>query len=187
MTVRTDDFDTDIARDEAYFDEGARPLRTFDARLLEEPVTLLPHHPPIVFDRSDTVKEAMQAMQQRHRGCVLITADGSLRSELIGIFTERDILLKVIDCGRNPATLPLSEVMTAEPESLGLDARLAWALNMMSIGGFRHLPITDERGFPAFILSVRNIVEFLVDSFPSEILNLPPDFTRPKLRTRDGA
>lgn len=187
MAVRMDDFEVEFARDEAYFDDGARPVRTFDARLLEERVTLLPHRPPLVFGGSEPVKEAMQAMQQRHRGCVLITADGTLRSELTGIFTERDILLKVIDCGRNPATLPLREVMTAEPESLGLDARLAWALNMMSIGGYRHLPITDDRGFPAFILSVRDVVEFLVDSFPSEILNLPPDFIRPKLRTRDGA
>jgi CBS domain-containing protein len=110
-----------------------------------------------------------------------------MRSPLTGIFTERDILLKVIDCGRNPATLPLSDVMTSDPESLALDARLAWALNMMSVGGYRHLPITDDRGWPAFIISVRDIVEFLVESFPAEILNLPPDFTRPELRTRDGA
>ncbi|HKK52699.1 MAG TPA: CBS domain-containing protein [Myxococcota bacterium] len=187
MTTRTDVLDDDLNRDEAYFDEGSRRKRTFDAALLQEPVTLLPSHPPLVFGGSDTVKDAMQAMQQRHRGCVLITADGSLRSHLIGIFTERDILLKVIDCGRNPATLPLADVMTTEPESLGLEARLAWVLNMMSVGGFRHLPVTDERGWPVFILSVRDIVEFLVDSFPSEILNLPPDFTRPELRTRDGA
>lgn len=187
MKTGSELLDEDLTRDDGYFDEGARRERTFDTRLLQEPVTLLPHHSPLVFGRIDTVKEAMQAMQKRHRGCVLITAEGTPRSRLVGIFTERDILLKVIDCGRNPATLVLDDVMTTEPEFLGLDARLAWALNMMSVGGYRHLPVLDERGWPAFTLSVRHIVEFLVDSFPSEILNLPPDFTRPELRTRDGA
>jgi CBS domain-containing protein len=187
VTRPTEILDHDLSRDEAYFDERASARRTFDARLLQEPLTLLPHRAPLVFAATATVKDAMQAMQQRHLGCVGVTADGSLRSHLTGIFTERDVLLKVIDCGRNPATLPLSEVMTPDPESLSLDARLAWALNMMSVGGFRHVPVVDERGWPSFIVSVRDIVQFLVESFPAEILNLPPHFARPELRTRDGA
>ncbi|MEZ4289423.1 MAG: hypothetical protein R3E53_02370 [Myxococcota bacterium] len=83
------------------------------------------------------------------------------------------MLLKVIDSGRNPADVRLADVMTPDPESLRVDAKLAWALNMMSVGGFRHLPIVNEHGWPVFILSVRLIVDFLVESFPAEILNLP--------------
>lgn len=177
----------ELSPDEAYFDDASSSRRTFDARLLQEPLTLLPSRPPLVLAATATVKEAMQAMKRRHRGCVLITQDGTIRSPLVGIFTERDVLLKIIDSGRNPATVELGEVMTQEPESLSIDAKLAWALNMMSVGGFRHLPVTDERGWPAFILSVRDIVEFLVESFPAEILNLPPDFGRKKVRSRDGA
>jgi len=177
----------ELERDEAYFDDSSASRRSFDSRLLQEPLTLLPSRPPLAMSEDESVKDAMQGMKRRHRGCVLITQDGSLRSPLIGIFTERDVLLKVIDCGRNPATIPLSDVMTRDPESLPIDAKLAWALNMMSVGGFRHLPVTDERGWPAFILSVRDIVEFLVESFPAEILNLPPDFHREKSLDRDGA
>ena len=177
----------ELERDEAYFDDTTKRRRSFDARLLQEPLTLLPSRPPLALGEDATVKDAMQAMKRRHRGCVLITEDGSLRSPLIGIFTERDVLLKIIDSGRNPATVRLTEVMTTDPESLPIDAKLAWALNMMSVGGFRHLPVTDERGWPAFILSVRDIVEFLVESFPAEILNLPPGFTRKPGLSRDGA
>ena len=177
----------DLERDEAYFDDTNRSRRSFDSRLLEEPLTLLPSRPPLALHEDATVKDAMQAMKRRHRGCVLITQDGSLGSPLTGIFTERDVLVKIIDCGRNPATIPLGEVMTRDPESLPIDAKLAWALNMMSVGGFRHLPVTDERGWPAFILSVRDIVEFLVESFPAEILNLPPGFRRKGGLDRDGA
>lgn len=173
--------------DEAYFDDGPSRRRGFDAKLLEDPLTLLPSRPPLAMAETNSVKEAMQAMRKRHRGCVLITQDGSLQSPLVGIFTERDVLLKIIDSGRNPADVELREVMTADPESLPIDAKLAWALNMMSVGGFRHLPVTDDKGWPALILSVRDIVEFLVESFPSEILNLPPNFDREKSLPRDGA
>ncbi len=187
MTIETEMLDDLVEGDEAYFDHASDGKRGFDARLLQEPLTLLPNRPPLVFDESACVKDAMQAMQRRHYGCVVISEDGTPRSRLIGIFTERDILLKVIDCGRNPVTIPLRDVMTAEPETLTVDAKLAWALNMMSVGGYRHLPVTDAQGRPAFIISVRDIVEFLVESFPAEILNLPPDFGRQATNERDGA
>jgi CBS domain-containing protein len=187
MATESETFEDDLDRDEAYFDESGERKRTFDAKLLQEPLTLLPSRPPLALSASASVKDAMQAMKRHHRGCVLITQDGTVRSPLTGIFTERDVLTKIIDSGRNPATVPLSEVMTADPESLPTDAKLAWALNMMSVGGFRHLPVTDTRSWPAFIISVRDIVEFLVESFPTEILNLPPDFGREQGRPRDGA
>lgn len=188
MSMDTESLDDLVGRDEAYFDDKSEARRrSFDARLLQEPLTLLPSRPPLVFNESASVKDAMQAMKRRHRGCVVITADGKPTSSLIGIFTERDILVKVIDCGRNPATIPLADVMTRDPESLALDAKLAWALNLMSVGGFRHLPVTDQEGRPALIISVRDIVEFLVESFPAEILNLPPDFGREPVHDRDGA
>ena len=174
--------------DEAYFDDGpARPSRSFDAELLEEPLTVLPNLPPLAMARDASAKEAMHIMRLQHRGCVLITEDGSARSRLTGIFTERDVLLKIIDSGRNPADVKLADVMTPDPESLPVHAKLAWALNMMSVGGFRHLPVTNGREWPVFILSVRLIVDFLVQSFPAEILNLPPDFQREKILQRDGA
>ena len=77
--------------------------------------------------------------------------------------------------------------MTRDPETLPVDARIAWALNMMSIGGFRHVPVVDREGRPTAVVAVRDIVELLVESFPAEILNLPPDFGRKKSRARDGA
>ncbi|MEM9176769.1 MAG: CBS domain-containing protein [Myxococcota bacterium] len=181
------EFSDEPTPDEAYFDDGPSRVRSFDARLLHEPLTLLPNRPPLAMGRTDSVKHAMHAMRKRHCGCVVVTENGTVQSPLVGIFTERDVLLKIIDSGRNPADVPLADVMTGEPESLPLDAELAWALNMMSVGGFRHLPVTDARGWPAFVVSVRDIVEFLVESFPAEILNLPPGFHREKSLPRDGA
>ena len=171
-------------RDDAYFDDHT--TEEFDARLLSEPLSVLPTHSPICFKGSDAVSEAMKAMQREHRGCVLITEDGTPRSRLTGIFTERDILLRIIDRGRHPTTITLEEVMVRDPECLPADASVAWVLNKMSVGGFRHVPAVDEEGRPVNIVSVRDVVQFLVEAFPEAVLNLPPDGVR-RYQSRDGA
>ena len=173
--------------DEAYFDEGEARVKSFDVQLLREPVTVLSTRSPLIFTRDTSTSEAMRAMQAQHRGCVLVTEDGSASTPLTGIFTERDILLRVINRGRNPAETPLRDVMSHEPEVLQTDARVAWVLNMMSVGGFRHVPIVNPRGCPIAVITVRDVVEFLVEAFPNEILNLPPDFAKRKVIPREGA
>lgn len=105
--------------DEGYFEEtGERTTKTFDAQLLREPVTVLSTRSPLICSGDTTTSEAMRAMQAEHRGCVLITEDGTFNSPLTGIFTERDILLRVINRGRNPAETPLEDVMSRDPEFL---------------------------------------------------------------------
>jgi CBS domain-containing protein len=159
-------------QDEAYFERGKKPLeRTFDTRLLREPTTVLPVRKPLVLSRFHTVTDAIRAMQSEHRGVVLVTEDGTLHSRVVGIFTERDVLFRVVDQGRNPATIPLSELMTSEPECLRDDQAIAEVLRMMSVGGFRHVPIVDAEGRPVHVVSVRDVVEFLVEAFPQEVLN----------------
>jgi CBS domain-containing protein len=129
----------------------------------------------------------MRAMQRQHRGCVLVTEDGTARTRMLGIFTERDVLLRIIDRGRNPQAIALSEVMTSEPEALPAEARIAWVLNLMSVGGFRHVPVVDSEGRPVTVVSVRDVVQFLVEAFPSAVHNLPPEFGPVRYRTRGGA
>jgi CBS domain-containing protein len=170
--------------DEAYYDRG-RGRRVFDSALLREPAGVLPARKPLVFSPRDSVTDAMRAMQAEHRGCVLVTRDGTPGTPLTGIFTERDVLFRIVDRGRNPATLPLEEVMTADPERLRADEPFAAVLHMMSVGGFRHIPIVDEGDRPIFVVSVRDVVEFLVEAFPREILNFA-GLPGPQ-RERDGA
>ncbi|MEN8181853.1 MAG: CBS domain-containing protein [Myxococcota bacterium] len=158
--------------DEKYFEE-AEPVRVFDSNLLREPISVLPHPKPITLAPHDSVTDAMRAMQSEHRGYVAITQDGTPSTPIMGVFTERDVLLRIVDRGRNPATLPLSEVMTRDPEVLPDTARIAHILNKMCVGGFRHVPVVDPRGCPVTVVSVKDVVEILVDSFPREVLNLP--------------
>lgn len=173
---------------DSYLEDGPGVSRhVFDAELLMEPLDVLPVRSPVVLSATASVTEAMRAMQSEHRGCVVVTEDGTADSRLIGIFTERDVLYRVVDRGRNPATLPLGEVMTAEPESVPRDATIAGVLNQMAVGGFRHVPVVDTAGRPVFVISVRDVVELLVEFFPTEILTLPPRHREGGTKTREGA
>jgi CBS domain-containing protein len=75
--------------------------------------------------------------------------------------------------GVNPET-PLSEVMTADPEAVGEDDGIAFALNRMILGGFRHVPVVDQDGRAVGVLSLREVVAFIVSLLPGRVLNLPP-------------
>lgn len=178
--------DLEEYEDEAYFEER-RGARAFDEALLRARASVLPARKPLIRGESDSVTDAIRSMQGEHRGCVLITKDGTSNTPVVGIFTERDVLFRVVDRGRNPATLPLSEVMTPDPECLRDDQPIAWVLNKMSVGGFRHVPVVDAEGRPVFVASVRDVVELLVESFPRAILNLPGDVGVDQQRQREGA
>jgi CBS domain-containing protein len=176
---RSADHDPIVDRDEAYFDaRGRAATRVFDARALREPATVLPTRKPLVLSRHASVTDAMRAMQSEHRGAVLVTRDGTPGTAVIGIFTERDVLFRIVDGGRNPAVLPVGDVMTQDPECLREEESIAEVLELMSVGGFRHVPVVDAEGRPLRLVSVRDVVQLLVESFPREVLNRGSDRTR---------
>jgi CBS domain-containing protein len=137
--------------------------------LLTSPISELTLNAPVLVEAGDSVANAVQAMIDRHIGCVLVQKAG----KLAGIFTERDVMRRVVlrDGGRSAK---VEAVMTPNPETLESSATIAFALNKMSLGGYRHIPIVDRAGKPTGVLSVRDIVDFLVELFPEEVMNLPP-------------
>ncbi len=117
-----------------------------------------------------TVQEAVDLMREHSFGCVLVVDDDAL----VGIFTERDVVLKCLDGDADLSRMKLSEVMTASPETLSMKAGIAYALNAMHTGGFRHIPVSSKDG-TWYVVSVRDIVSWVVDLFPDAVLNLPPE------------
>jgi CBS domain-containing protein len=177
-----------LGDEDSYFEQPrGRQSEGFDAELLREPLTALPVQRAITLSPNATVTEAIRAMQRDHRGCVLVTDDGTSKSKLTGIFTERDVLFRIVDRGRNPAALPIGEVMTPDPETLSVRSSVAYVLNKMSVGGFRHVPVVDDEHRPACVISVRDVVTFLVDAFPREVQNLPSEPEVAPPRAREGA
>ncbi len=99
-----------------------------------------------------TVRQAAKVMAERHIGAVLITATGKLE----GIFTERDILNRVVAPGRDPETVKIGEVMTPNPDTVTPDATALDTLIRMQTKGYRHLPVVDD-GELVGIVSVRDL------------------------------
>ena len=113
--------------------------------------TVVSQRPLVVAPPEMSVYDAAIQMQQSGVGSVLIEKDGGLA----GIFTERDILNRVVAAGLNPATTPLSHVMTADVVGLEADKPLSHALHLMHQNGFRHVPVL-EHGRPVGIVSARD-------------------------------
>jgi CBS domain-containing protein len=154
--------------------------RTLDSRTIHEPLRLLNPRSPLTVESSATLREAVAIMREHHIGCVLVV-DGE---RLAGILTERDLLLKMEGAD---LTQPVTRFMTPDPETLELDDPIVWALNRMSVGGYRHVPLVDRDGRPVGILSVKDIVHYIVALFPNEVLTLPPDPARAEVWSgRDG-
>jgi len=77
--------------------------------------------------------------------------------------------------------------MTPDPEVLTPDDPIVYALNKMSVGGFRHVPLVDAARRPVGVVSVKDIVDYLADLFASDVLTVPPDPARAQAwRGRDG-
>ena len=167
--------------------QGERRSRSLDAAVLKEPVGVLPLRKPIVCFASDTVTESVRAMQHENQRCVVVTEDGTSNGRVTGIFTESDALFRIVDKGRNPAVLPLSEVMTPDPGVLLLSSSVGRVLNKMAIDRFQHIPVVNAAHHPVFIVSARDVIGFLVETFPREVLNLPVEDEGKPQRAREGA
>ncbi|HTL70472.1 MAG TPA: CBS domain-containing protein [Candidatus Eisenbacteria bacterium] len=114
--------------------------------------------PPILVSPKTSVQEVIERMQANPtKGCVLVVDE---KGSLVGIASIRDILLKVAGIARDPSAWPVERIMTPKPESLDKDAPLSFALNKMSIGKFRHVPVLDA-GKPIGVVSTRDLIEYL--------------------------
>jgi len=87
-----------------------------------------------------TVREAAREMRNRHVGAVLVVAGDRLE----GIFTERDMVNRVVAEGLDPDGTKLAEVMTKNPDTVGPNDTALVALRRMQDGGYRHLPVVDN-------------------------------------------
>jgi CBS domain-containing protein len=112
-----------------------------------------------------TVAEAARLMKQRNVGAMMVVEGG----KLVGVFTERDALFRVLAAGLDGAATPLSAVMTANPSTISPDRSFTHALGFMHEGRFRHLPVI-ENGLPIGMISVRDALGPELESFVYEML-----------------
>jgi CBS domain-containing protein len=110
-----------------------------------------------------TVREAAELMASRAVGAVLVVQ----RDELLGIFTERDVVFRVVARGLDPDVTRLSEVMTREPKTIAPEKAFGVAMAVMHENGFRHLPVVDK-GVPIGVVSSRSALDPELEEFVAE-------------------
>ncbi len=128
------------------------PQDKIDASLMNDSVQVLSPRSPVTIPRSATLGDALARMLDRGVGAVLVTAD----TQLVGILTERDFLEKIAGEAEFER-LPVERFMTPQPESVAGSDTLAFALQKMSIGGYRHMPVVED-GVPTGVFSVRDLL-----------------------------
>ncbi|NQY91140.1 MAG: CBS domain-containing protein [Deltaproteobacteria bacterium] len=174
---------------EEFIDETIEELKgetgdgVLDEDALREPVSTLEPRKPVVVGPQTPALEAVAVMRAQGMGCVLVVRSNRLK----GIFTERDVLNHLVGLGPEVAKTPVRKLMTSNPETLRPSDSIAYALNKMSLGGYRHIPLVDNSDAPVGVISVKDIVNYLVKLFPKSVMNLP---TLPRgnyAREREGA
>ena len=128
----------------------------FAGRLMTAKIGDLPLSPAITAAPETRVADGIARLGEERHGCLLVMADG----RLIGIFTERDVLARVVCAGVDPETATLAAVMTPDPVVLDRIDPPAFAVHLMVSRGFRHLPVVDVDEVLGFV-SVRNLLRFV--------------------------
>ena len=169
--------------EDEYSESLESEFRKLDGALLGDTVKLLEPSEPIRFTVETTVGEAIRAMVTNRRAAVVVVDD---EGRLIGIFTERDVLTRVVGAGRDVQRTKLGEVMTRDPEALSPQDRICYAVNRMSIAGYRTVPLIDSERRPIGIVTVNDVVKWLAEVFPEAVLNLRPGDTIKQPGTLDA-
>jgi CBS domain-containing protein len=146
-------------------------LRKTSGALLNDTIAVLSPAEPICLSDTATVHEAVRTMLARRQAGVLVT---DVEGRLAGIFTERDVLTRVVGRDLDARRTPLAEVMTSNPEALTVSDRVAYAIHCMSVSGYRTIPLVDADGRPIGVVTVSDVVRWLAGLFPEAVLNLRP-------------
>ena len=144
-------------------------------RLVDEPLKAVGRRDPIVVAPGTPLGACIEAIRSGGVGDSVLVADGEDR--LVGVLTERDIFARLVgetDGHTVDLTQPVESLMNRTPHTLRLDQPVRAALELMETGAFRNIPLVDEDGRVVGIVRQQDILRYLAESFPEELLNLPP-------------
>lgn len=137
--------------------------------LMSDRVSLLGQSTLVEVPPGASVRETIALMRARRCGCVLVSEG----KRLLGIFTERDVLTRVLAAGAD-LSARIDAFMTADPVTIRPTDSVGLVIRQMLDGGYRHLPIVDQEGRAVGVVSVKGLIHYLVEYFPTTIYNLPP-------------
>jgi CBS domain-containing protein len=138
-----------------------QPSTDLERFLVRDKVYMLEPRKPVTVAAHTPVANVLRTLYDRRLGCVMVLED----EELVGIFSERDALLRLNTDYAALRHRPIAEFMTPSPETVESDASIAFALHKMDVGGYRHLPVTAD-GKLVGLISIRDIFRYITDRLP---------------------
>jgi CBS domain-containing protein len=136
----------------------ARKNTGFEEALLKEPVSeLLTGLDLLVCSPADSVEKIVKIFQKEKKGCVLVYD----KKKLVGILSNRDLLLRVAGVHGDLSQVKVGDVMTRNPGVVRPTDPIAFAVNKMAMGGYRHVPVIREDGTPVSILLIKDVLRYL--------------------------
>jgi CBS domain-containing protein len=151
--------------------------------ILDERLRVLSRGAPVTVAPGSSLAECLRAIQRTGTGDSVFVCDPSGR--LIGVLTERDIFGRIVG-GDVDLAQPVETLMTTEPRTLDLDQTIGDAIALMQTGRYRNVPIVDGDGQLIGVVRQQDIIKYLAESFPEELLNLPPRLHQ-RMKQPEGA
>jgi CBS domain-containing protein len=140
-------------------------------QVMNVPLSQIPSRQPIRVSPRTPLREVVESMHAGRTGAALVVDD---RGELIGIFTEHDLLRRADHTSMAWRDQPVENMMTPQPRVIREEDTLAEALRLMDTGKHRHLPVVRGRE-PVAVISIRELLAHIASKFPADFINLPPD------------
>jgi CBS domain-containing protein len=147
--------------------------------ITEERLRVLSRRQPVTVEPGTSLADCVRAIQRTGTGDSVFVCDAS--GTLVGVLTERDVFARIVggtvDLGR-----PVESLMTTDPKTLDLDDTIRDAIVLMQTGRYRNVPLVDADRQLVGVVRQSDIIKYLAESFPEELLNLPP---RPHQRMKE--
>jgi len=111
----------------------------------------------LVCSGGDSIEKVVRVFQTEKKNCVLVIQ----KKKLVGILSYRDLLLKVAMKHKDISKVKAEDVMTPNPEYVKPEDPIAYVVNKMSMGGFRHIPVLSADDTPLSIISIKDVLRYL--------------------------
>ena len=111
----------------------------------------------LVASPTDSIQKIVRILQKENKNCILIYK----KHHLVGIISNRDILHRVVGKYKDLSKIKAEDIMTKNPEYVTGDSPIAFVINKMAMGGYRHVPVLQEDGAPLSIIIIKDVLGYL--------------------------
>jgi CBS domain-containing protein len=151
-----------------------RALSTRVPSLVDERLSTVSRRDPVTVAPGTALRDCIAAIQRTGTGDSVFVTDAD--SRLVGVLTERDIFARLVGPDVAPVDLDqaVESLMTTEPQHLHLNETVRDALGLMQTGRYRNVPLLDDQDHLVGVVRPQDLLRYLAEAFPEELLNLPP-------------